>query len=244
MSAEAPSLPPLLSGKAVTGATDPFAKACAEATLGCDAGLVVHNISEDWLRAAIVFAPEEPLEQAMAVLPACGIGYQNALGALAPPEVAVHLDWTGFITVNAARCGRLRAAASTTDPVMEPGWIVVGLEVPLIPADTDDPGLTPDETSLFEEGCVEVEPTRLLEAWARHTLLWVSRLEEVGREPLHREWRGLARDIGEDIGFDLRGERLSGTFVGVDENFGMLLRTNGDTAMIPLSRVLETEGQP
>ena len=241
MSAEAPSFPPLLSGKAVTGSTDPFAKACADAALGCDAGLVVHNVSEDWLRAAIVFAPEEPLEQAMAVLPACGIGYQNALGALAPPEVAVHLDWTGFITVNAARCGRLRVAASTTDPGIEPDWIVVGLEVPLIPRGGEDPGLTPDETSLFEEGCVEVDPVHLLEAWARHTLLWVSKLLEEGREPLHREWRGLARDVGEDVTFELNGARHMGTFVGVDENFGMLLRTNADTALIPLSRTLETE---
>ena len=241
MSAEAPSFPPLLTGKAVTGTTDPFAKACAEAALGCDAGLVVHNVAEDWLRAAIVFAPEEPLEQAMAVLPACGVGYQNALGALAPPEVAVHLDWTGFITVNAARCGRLRVAASTTEATTEPAWIVVGLEVPLIPVNPGDPGLTPEETSLFEEGCVEVEPIRLLEAWARHTLLWVSRLLEEGREPLHREWRGLARNVGEDVDFMLKNTPLRGTFVGVDENFGMLLRNDGETTLIPLSRTLETE---
>jgi biotin-(acetyl-CoA carboxylase) ligase len=241
MSVRAPSLPPLFSGKAVTGSTDPFAKACADAALGCDAGLVVHNLSEDWLRAAIVFAPEEPLEEAMAVLPACGIGFQNALGALAPPEVAVHLDWTGFITVNAARCGRLRVAASTVAPTSEPDWIVVGLEIPLIPVNPEDPGLMPDETSLFEEGCVEVDPMHLLEAWARHTLLWISRLLEDGREPLHREWRGLARNVGEDVDFVLKGKRQNGTFVGVDENFGMLLRTDDQTSLIPLSRVLETE---
>ena len=59
--------------------------------LGCDAGLVVHNISPDTLRAAIVFAPEVTLEEAIVMLPTCGIGFQNALGALAPPAVAVHL---------------------------------------------------------------------------------------------------------------------------------------------------------
>ena len=116
---------------------------------------------------------------------------------------------------------------------------MVGLEVPLIPSNLDDPGLMPDETSLFEEGCVEVDPMHLLEAWARHSLLWISRLLEDGREPMHREWRGLARNVGEDVDFILNGQRQKGTFVGVDENFGMLLRTDGETTLIPLSRILE-----
>jgi BirA family biotin operon repressor/biotin-[acetyl-CoA-carboxylase] ligase len=51
------SFPPLFIGQAVTGALNPFDKACSQAMLGCDAGLVVHNISPDTLRAAIVFAP-------------------------------------------------------------------------------------------------------------------------------------------------------------------------------------------
>ena len=101
------SLPPLFLEQAVTGALDPFNKACSQALLGCDAGLVVHNLSSDMLRAAIVFAPEVTLEEAMVMLPTCGIGFQNALGALAPPEVAVHLTWDGLILINGARCGRL-----------------------------------------------------------------------------------------------------------------------------------------
>ena len=64
----------------------------------------------------------------MAALPACAVGFQNALGALAPPEVAVHLDWAGGVRVNGAHCGRLRAAADTRDPLAVPGWLVVGLD--------------------------------------------------------------------------------------------------------------------
>ena len=155
---DGPSFPPLLAGLEVEGGTDPFAKACAEAALGCDAGTVVYNIGADRLAAAIVFAPEVALEDAMAMLPACGVGFQNALGALAPPEVAVHLTWEGGILVNGAACGGLRVAASTADPDAEPEWLVVGLTVPLIPDDPDAPGAAPDRTSLYEEGCVEVEP--------------------------------------------------------------------------------------
>jgi biotin-(acetyl-CoA carboxylase) ligase len=230
----APAFPPLLSGLAVSGAISPFDKARAMAALGCDAGLVVHNVTESHLAAALVMAPEVPLARAMAMLPACGVGFQNALGALGPPEVAVHLEWAGGIRVNGARCGRLRVAAGGTDPAALPGWLVVGLEVPLLPA-SDRPGETPDETALVEEGCAEVDPVTLLEAWARHTLVWINAWEDDGPRALHAEWRGLAWGMGEP--HDRDGE--SGTWLGVDEDFGMLLRVGDATRLIPLTTLLE-----
>ena len=233
------TLPPLFSAQELTGSADPFAKACAQATLGCDAGLVVYNISADRLRAAIVFAPEEPLEQAMAALCVCGVGFQNALGALAPPEVAVHLTWDGLIRVNGAVCGRLRAAAAPTEPARMPDWLVIGLELQVLPRSHDDPGLTPDETCLYLEGCADVSPPRLLEAWARHTLVWINRLEGEGRTALHGEWRGLVEEIGQEVTRNWQGKALSGTFLGVDENFGMLIRAGGESHLIPLSSLLE-----
>lgn len=229
-----PTFPPLLSGRAVSG--DPFDAAIAQAALGCDAGLIVYNLGADALRAAIVFAPEVPLEDAVAMLPACGIGFQNALGALAPPEVAVHLDWQGGIRVNGATCGRLRVKAATGDPTQIPDWLVIGLELPLWPA-SDNPGVTPDETALYAEGCADVDAVALLESWARHTLVWINRWSGEGVAPLHAEWRGLAHGIGADIA---QGD-LHGTFMGVDERFGMLLRDAETTHLIPLSSVLEAD---
>jgi biotin-(acetyl-CoA carboxylase) ligase len=173
------------------------------------------------------------------VLIACGIGYQNALGALAPPEVGVYLKWDGGILVNGASCGRLRAAAATSDPDAEPNWIVVGLEVPLKPQAGTDPGADPGRTWLSEEGCVEVDPVTLLEAWVRHTLVWINRLEDDGNRALHAEWRGLAHGIGEPVRLSLNGTDHAGTFVGVDEEFGMLLREGEATRLVPLWEVLE-----
>lgn len=230
------SLPPLLSGLQLEGAADPFLKARAEAALGCDAGLVVHNIAPHWLRAALVLAPDTPLDEAMAALPACEVGFQNALGALAPPEVSVHFEWTGGMRVNGARCGRFRVAASGRDPAEMPDWLVVGFELPLLPDDSDNPGMTPDDTALFMEGCADVRPPALLEAWARHSLVWITGLEDTGgRAALHREWRGLVWNMGEDITDPRRG-----IFMGVDENFGMLLRdADGETGLVPLGTLLE-----
>ena len=107
-----PTFPPLMSGLAVTGPNDPFETACNKALIGCDAGLVVYNSAADRLSAALVLTPDVVLSKAVAMMPLCAVGFQNALGALAPPEVAVHLEWNGAIRINGARCGRFRMAAS------------------------------------------------------------------------------------------------------------------------------------
>ena len=229
-----PSFPPLFQGMAVEGQTDPFVKACLEAVRGCDSGLVVYNLGADLLSAAMVFSPDVSLGQAMVMLPLSGVGFQNALGALAPPEVAVHLDWDGGLRINGASCGRLRIAASGTDPKADVDWLVVGLELPLWP-ESDDPGEFPERTTLYAEGCADVQADTLLEAWVRHTLVGINRWSDEGVEPLHKDWRGLARGIGEETTINGR----TGTFLGVDENFGMLLRHQDTTDLIPLTQVLE-----
>ena len=74
-----------------------------------------------------------------------------------------------------------------------------------------------------------------MESWSRHTLNWIARWESEGVKPLHGEWRGLAHGIGEPQ--TQNGD--SGTFLGVDEDFGMLLRDGDATRMIPLTTLLE-----
>ncbi len=230
--AEDLTFPPLMWGEEAPG--DAFDHAVARATLGCDAGLISYKLGAARMDAALVFAPEVPLAKAMAMLPLCGVGFQNALGALAPPEVAVHLEWPGGIRVNGASCGAFRARAATHDPAETPEWLVIGFTLPLLP-DSEDTGLTPDQTALYAEGCAEVQPPALLEAWSRHTLNWITRWESEGLRPLHAEWRGLAHGSGEPITVDGR----TGTFLGVDEDFGLLLRDDETTHLIPLTHLLE-----
>lgn len=228
------TFPPLMWGEEAPD--NAFDHAVMRATLGCDAGLISYKLGASEMEAALVFAPEVPLRQAMSMLPLCGVGFQNALGALAPPEVAVHLDWWGRIRVNGARCGGFRVMASGTDPDAVPDWLVVGFTMPLVPP-SDDTGLTPDETALFAEGCAEVSPPTLLEAWARHSLNWLNRWENEGATSLHSEWRGLAYGMGEEV----ENQSLTGTFLGVDEEFGMLLRDETTTHLIPLTSLQEAQ---
>ncbi len=233
-----PIFPPLLTGEAVTGQIDPFEKAISLATLGCDGGTIVYNISVEYLRAAFVFAPEVTLEKAATMMAACGIGYSNALGALAPPEVPVHLDWHGGILVNGATCGALKMAASHSNPEDMPDWLVVGITIPLVPLNDYGGGDTPDQTTLMQEGCIEVDPVELLESWSRHSLVWINRWVDDGIAPLHAEWRTKAHGVGDDITTTHNGQTIQGTFLGIDETFGMLIRTGITTIVKPLTALL------
>ncbi|MDA8586008.1 DUF4444 domain-containing protein [Rhodobacteraceae bacterium] len=229
-----PSFPPLFTGLAVEGSTDPFDHACGEATRGCDAGLVIYNLGSTELRGAMVFAPDVTLANAMTMLPLCGVSFQNALGALAPPEVAVHLDWNGGLRINGGACGRLRVAASDKLPDADPGWLVIGLELTLWP-ESDDGGTTPNQTALYAEGCADVSADDLIESWVKHTLVGINRWTEDGPASLHKDWRGLAHGIDAPIEMDQK----SGIFLGVDERFGMLIRNDTTTHLVPLTHLLE-----
>ncbi|MCY4336570.1 MAG: DUF4444 domain-containing protein [Litoreibacter sp.] len=226
------TFPPLMWGEEATD--DALDHAARRAALGCDAGLVSYILATDRAEAALVFAPEVPLKEAMTMLPLCGVGFQNALGALAPPEVALHLAWDGTIRINGARCGGFRVMSATNDPEAVPDWLVIGWSLPLLPVNAET-GNDPDHTALFVEGCADVAPSDLVEAWARHTLNWLSRWENEGARPLAAEWRGLAHGVGEEV---TQGA-LTGTFLGVDEAFGMLLRNDAKTHLIPLTTLLE-----
>ena len=125
-----------------------------------------------------MFAPDIKLSKSLAMLPLCGVGFQNALGALAPPEVAVRLEWNGQIRVNAAEGGMHSVSVSDPDPDASPDWVVIGLCIPLW-TENDAPGNTADAKSLFEEGCAEVDPVRLLESLAHNISAALAELEFV-----------------------------------------------------------------
>lgn len=228
------TFPPMMQGQPVS--EEAFAEAVRQATLGCDAGLIVYSTGADVIEAALILAPEVPLSKAMAMLPLAAVGFQNALGAIAPPEVSVHLEWLGGVRVNGASCGTFEVAAATTDPLAVPDWIVVGFTVPFLP-ESDEMGHTPDRTVLAAEGCADVLPDQLIESWARHTLHWINRWETDGPRAVHAEWRGLSHGIGEAT--SVAG--MTGVFMGIDEDFGMLLKDDhGQTHLIPLTHLLET----
>ncbi len=228
------NLPPPFRGRAAAG-SDPFVEASALAAAGCDPGLVVHDADPVRPAAALVLAPDVALRAAIgAMAPACGLGFHHAMGALAPPQTAVHLSWSGGLWVNGAVCGRLRAAAQECEPDCEPDWLVMGLEARMAGRDFASGG-----TSLAEEGCGGIAPTELLESWSRHVLSWINRWSVDGPVPLLATWRGLAHAMGESVEICVRDAQLTGVFIGVDDEFCLIQRDGGHVRHVPPDALLE-----
>ena len=234
--ARSPSFPPLFRGEA---SRTPFESAIEVAKAGTDPGLIVYDVRPDHLSAALVLAPEAALRDAAAMILVAANGFGDAFGALAPSEIACQFDWPGGIRINGARCGGFRAAASTSDPEEEPDWLVIGMDVPVFARTDQEPGETPEETTLWEEGCAEIDPIRLLESWSRHTLVWIHEWLASGFERVHRDWIGRAFGVGQSAIVSLPDRRLEGVFTGLDERGGILLKQADGTTLVPLSDTLE-----
>ena len=220
--------PPLLSGIATAG--DPFEAALASVETEIEPGAVFYGADPARLQVAIVLAPEEPLNTALRVTFAIALGMNDALGALAPPEVGVHLVWPDRIKVNGAYCGELKVAASTADRTQEPDWLIVGLEMPMVLPGESEPGHDPDRTALAEEVCGDIMLPDLVESWGRHMMNWLHIYLTDGFEPLHREWRAKGNGLGEAVTYPEEG-----TFIGLDENGGMILKAGEATRILSLA---------
>ena len=85
---------------------------------------------------------------------------------------------------------RARNLSKSRQPQVEPDWRVTGLGHYLLPQAEGDTGERPNQTSLMMEGCGDMSPIRILEAWSRHTLVWLNDIESDGSSPLHELWRG------------------------------------------------------
>ncbi|WP_166267484.1 biotin/lipoate--protein ligase family protein [Marinobacter caseinilyticus] len=230
---ESPQFPPLFSGEVVPKHMDPFDKAVSRAIAGVDSGTIFYSEAIDVLRAALVLAPETPLEEAIQAVYVAQIGLAESLGALAPPEVPVHFQWPDRIKVNGAVCGGVRFAADVSDPLAYPNWLVIGIDVPFMNL-SDEPGENPNRTCLHEEGCVEITSMALLESWSKHTLLWLTYLMDSGFARVHKEWRPRCDTLGEVI-----NQPKSGVFVGLDEKGRMLLRQGVMTETVSLIEFAE-----
>lgn len=231
--AAAPAFPPLLRGVPVPARADPLAAACrAGADPGFEPGTVFYAEDDARFAAAILLAPDRPLGDAMGALLAVQLGLNAAVGALAPPEVGVHLEWPDRLRLNGALAGGFRAAAATRDPAAEPDWLAIGAELTLMPPD-DRPGDRPDRTSLHEEGGGDVTAPALVEAFAHHVMAWLHLFMTEGMGPLHAEWTARGHRLGEAVDYP-----QTGRFLGLDERGGMLIEAGGHTRLLPLWETL------
>ena len=241
---EAPQLPPLLNAVAVPVGHDVHAKAIALAAAS-DVGTVFYSEAVDRMHIAVVLGPEVAVADAGQMLFAMMIAVGDAVGALAPPEVAVSYQMPGYILLNQGRAGVVRM---TVDPAAGadgvPDWLVVSAELRIVEDDAESERLRQnsvyEHTSLSEEGGGHISRTRLVESCSRHFLVWVNRWQDDGFRPLYDAWMHRL-----DNAVQLVCETdATLAWLGLDEAGGMLVKRDGKPVSIPPNALETACGTP
>lgn len=235
----APEFPPLITGHSVA-ASDPFAVAAAEAAAGRAGGGDLYWADTDHqLNAAIVLQPEEDVVHVEAVHLATMVALGDCIGALSPPEVGIFYRWPDRICANGAVLGSARFIAAPREGDRAPAWLVSGVDVSIrAEHPVLEPGRTPDTTTLWDEGCGGIHLVPLIESFSRHLKTWVHTFEADGAGPVLEAWLARAEGRGEAVALSVGNVEREGTFLGLDENGDLILKTERGTELLSLKDAL------
>lgn len=230
-----PQLPPMLTGHSVKAPDEPFVWAVAGAAAGrLGAADFVWARNTSRATCALVLEPECSMKLAQQMQVMAEVAVAEALGAACPPQVAVELRWPGQVIVNGAYAGCVRLAAPSAArdlPDVPPQWLVVALEIAILSERQDrEPGETPMETTLWDEGCTDVTRTTLLEALGPRLLAWIHTWQHSGFRPLAQEWLYRAEGRRSNTVIDGR----AGLVLGRDEEAGLMFKpSDGGVVVLP-----------
>ena len=182
------TLPPGFELAASAG-PDPFAAAATDAVSGADPGRVHWTGPGARCAAAVVLAPDKPVT-AETLRHLALLALYDALATVAPPQTPIDLVPPHTVLLDGARVGEVRTAQATT--AATPQWAVAGFSVSMW-SEAPDPGATPDDTCLAEEGFGDVSAADLLGCFCRHLLVWVDAWHDEGAPGLARAVSGRVR---------------------------------------------------
>ena len=177
------ALPP--GFRAMPATDDPWVAALHAAALDGEPGSVFWTDAQGWCRAAYVLAPDRPLHGGGEVLDLGALALFDALAALAPPQVPMHLIVPDGLAVDGGRVATLRVETAAAAPGAVPAWAVLGIDV-AVDRSTGAPGDQPDQTCLHEEGFGDVTAADVLTHTCRHLLSWLDAWGQDGPASLAR----------------------------------------------------------
>ncbi|MFY9292524.1 MAG: biotin/lipoate--protein ligase family protein [Methylorubrum rhodinum] len=161
-------LPPAFTGVFAAAGADVHGETCRLAASDAEAGTLVLGERDGILTLAVVLAPDEPLAGARRALFAGMWALCEAIGGFGPPEIPVVVFWPDTLHFNEARFGggRLGWPKGCGEGDV-PDWLVFSASLIASKRHAGDPGLTPDSTSLEEEGFPADLARPLAESFAR-----------------------------------------------------------------------------
>ena len=177
------ALPPAFTALVIAQDSDgAFAEACRIARMDEAAtGTLVWSGPAETMDLAVVLAPEEPLRTARRAFVAGMVAVAAAVGAHAPPEMPIEVEWPDTLLFDGARIGGGRLGwPETCGEDEEPDWLVFSGKLIVSKAYAGDPGLTPFSTSLEEQGFGYDDQESLVEGFARNLMKTFESWQEDG----------------------------------------------------------------
>lgn len=226
------NLPPLYEAVILdeTGG-DARAHAARLAAEGGEAGLFVWRPAADRIDCAVLLRPEEDRTQVMPVVLVASLALLDAVGAAGPAAVASDLVWPAGLRINSGLAGGVSLDLGTGD---SPEWAVVSVVLRKTGEPGAEGGERPDVTALANEGFADMADRDLVEAFARHFLVWMDRWEEQGLAPIARHWLHRATADGGDTVLMIGEELIAGAILDLDESGGLVLGTAKGRRVLPL----------
>ncbi len=212
-----PVLPPVYELVVVERGRDPFAHARRRLDRGVQDGLLILEDRADRLALALMLEPDRDRARSLLLLPTAAVATADTLSGFLSPLMPVGLVWPGRILVDGAEIGRLRAAIAPGPPEATPAWLLLGVVIE-VARGADEPGHDPGRTDLREAGAGELDTGRLAEAWSRHFLAWLDRLDHRGFEPVRTHWNARCHERGRRGSLHLGGRDWIGTVHGLERD--------------------------
>jgi BirA family transcriptional regulator, biotin operon repressor / biotin---[acetyl-CoA-carboxylase] ligase len=234
-----PLLPPILTPIPVVDGIDVFAKAIAVAGKS-ETGTVLYSENPEYVEVSIILSPEVSKLKCNQMLYIMMVASGDAIGALAPPEVAVTYAFPGFIFLNRGEAGLVKVeVAPSNDDQSIPDWMVVGLKLRLNNnVEINENEINADITSLADEGGGYVSRTRAIESLSRHFLAWISQWEDEGFKPVTEVWNK-RREETKVITLK-NGQEVS--WIGLDENGLAIVKSNAKELFLSPINISEQFG--
>ncbi|WP_420420006.1 biotin/lipoate--protein ligase family protein [Pacificispira sp.] len=235
------TLPPLLTPMGFAPDADLPNEALYRARRGrIDPGTVCYSERPDQLDAILMLAPDTPLGHAIQVIYPMSLAGNDALGAIMPPGVAVHMAWPDRFLVNGALAGGVALYCEQDDLTAEPDWMLARIRIDIMGAPHNpDPGRRVDRTSLYEEGAGDASAPALLQAYCRHFMNWLDRWQRGGLDAVAPAWMERAGGREEDLTFPAEQGLITGRVAGLSPTGDLQLTIGDATRILPLSGVLE-----
>ncbi|RKZ37902.1 MAG: hypothetical protein DRQ37_00765 [Gammaproteobacteria bacterium] len=222
------NLPPLYEPVVLEEGGNAFAEACRRADDGAREGTLLWTrkptevqgrTGMPWLagpndlQCAVILEPDYPATEALQLVYVTAIATALAVADLVPPLTEMGYGWPNDVRLDGAKVAAVDLSAGK-GPGGSFRWMVLGTRINV---STAPAGMEPEAASLQEEGAPSIEPTEVLERFARHFLTWSSRWADEGFAPVREAWQNHGPEIGHSMGINLPGKQSEGVFQGLDE---------------------------